>query len=109
MIKRLTVLCLTAMIAFAAAGVVVSRADSNGTITLPPANIALKDGPNVGLAQAKCLICHSADYVYTQPPLTRAQWTAEVTKMQKTYGAPIADSDIPLLVDYLMSQNGKGT
>jgi hypothetical protein len=89
------------------AGVAVTRADSTTSITLPPPNITFKDGPNVGLAQSRCLICHSADYVYIQPPLTRAQWTAEVTKMQKTFGAPITDADIPLLVDYLMSQNGK--
>jgi hypothetical protein len=108
MMKRLAILPLTVIVAFAAAGIVASRADSNGTITLPPPNTQLKDGPNVGLAQTKCLICHSADYIYIQPPLTRAQWTAEVTKMQKAYGAPIADTDIPPLVDYLMSQDGKG-
>ena len=27
--------------------------------------------------------CHSAAYVYTQPPLNRAQWTAEVIKMRR--------------------------
>ena len=105
---RITVLCLAALAAFGA-GALATRADSNGTITLPPPNNQLKDGPNLALAQSKCLVCHSADYIYTQPPLTRAQWTAEVTKMQKVYAAPIADADIPLLVDYLMSQNGKGT
>jgi len=77
------------------------------TITLPPPNNAFKPGPNAALAQAKCVICHSADYVYTQPPLTKKQWTAEVTKMQKTYGAPLSDDDIAPLVEYLMSQNGK--
>lgn len=105
--KKLLVLAFVALAAFAAAGIAATRADSNSSITLPPPNIALKDGPNVALAQGKCLICHSADYIYIQPPLSKAQWTAEVTKMQKTYGAPIADADIPLLVDYLMSQNGK--
>ena len=107
MMKRLTILSLTAFAAFLAAGIVATRADTNSTISLPPPNNALKDGPNVALAQTKCLICHSADYIYMQPPLTRKQWTAEVTKMQKTFGAPIADADIASLVDYLMSQNGK--
>jgi len=90
-----------------ASGLAVTRADTSGSITLPQANTTLQNGPNLALAQGKCLICHSTDYIYTQPPLTKTQWTAEVTKMQKTYGAPIADTDIPLLVDYLMSQNGK--
>ena len=107
MMKRLMILSLTALAAFLAAGIVATRADSNGTIPLPPPNNTLKDGPNVALAQTKCLVCHSADYIYIQPPLTRKQWTAEVTKMQKTYGAPIADADVAPLVDYLMSQNGK--
>jgi sulfite dehydrogenase (cytochrome) subunit B len=107
MMKRLWILSFAAAVAFLAAGIVTTRADSNGTISLPPANNTLKDGPNVALAQTKCLICHSADYIYMQPPLTRKQWTAEVTKMQKTFGAPIADADVAPLVDYLMSQNGK--
>jgi predicted RNase H-like nuclease (RuvC/YqgF family) len=28
-------------------------------------------------------------------------WQAEVTKMIKTYGAPIDDSDVPRIVEYL--------
>ena len=105
--KRVFVLGIATLVAFALAGVAITRADPSASITLPPPDNALKDGPNLALAQGRCLICHSADYIYTQPPLTKAQWTAEMTKMQKTYGAPITDADIPLLVDYLMSQNGK--
>ena len=105
--KRLLVLGVASLVAFALAGVAVTRADPATSITLPPPDNALKDGPNLALAQSRCLVCHAADYIYTQPPLTKAQWTAEVTKMQKAFGAPITDADIPLLVDYLMSQNGK--
>ena len=105
--KRLAFLSMAAAAALLAAGIVATRADSNGTITLPPANTKLYDGPNVALAQSRCLVCHSADYIYMQPPLTRKQWTAEVTKMQKTFGAPITDADVAPLVDYLMSQDGK--
>jgi len=28
-------------------------------------------------------------------------WLAEVTKMIKTYGAPIDEADVPKIVDYL--------
>src|SRR5262250_473190 len=101
--KKLLPIFVLAALAVAGS-LAVTRADSNGSITLPPANTTLQNGPNVSLAQGKCLVCHSADYIYIQPPLTKAQWTAEVTKMQKIFGAPIADADIPLLVDYLMSQ-----
>ena len=105
----LSVVCGCACSALLA--VAVTRADSTGsgvvTITLPPPNREFRPGPNVALAQTKCVICHSADYVYMQPPLTKKQWTAEVTKMQKAYGAPLTDDDVAPLVEYLMSQNGK--
>jgi len=77
------------------------------TINLPRPNIEFKPGPGADLATANCRTCHSAAYVYTQPPLTRVQWTAEVTKMKKVYGAPIDDANIAPIVDYLLTQNGK--
>jgi hypothetical protein len=37
-----------------------------------------------------------------QPPKRgKAFWEAEVTKMMKTYGAPIAESDGKIITDYL--------
>jgi mono/diheme cytochrome c family protein len=74
---------------------------------MPPDPFTYKDGPNVALARAKCSACHSAEYVYTQPALTKAAWRVEVLKMKNAYGAPIDDADVDGLVDYLMSQNGK--
>ena len=54
------------------------------------------------IAVQKCAICHSADYVSYQPPdLTQAQWTAEMTKMQRAYGAPITDDEVKQLGAYL--------
>ena len=77
------------------------------TISLPgDAGMAFKPGPGLAAAQANCLTCHSSAYVATQPPLTRAQWTAEVTKMKNVYGAPIADDQIPAIVDYLVANYG---
>lgn len=63
--------------------------------------------PGYGVASQKCGICHSADYVQYQPPqMTKAQWTAEMTKMQHVYGAPISDDDIKLLGIYLAATYG---
>ena len=76
------------------------------SISLPAWNSELKDGPNVALARASCLTCHSAEYVYMQPPLSAKQWTAEVNKMVKVFGAPITADQVDPLVAYLMSQNG---
>jgi mono/diheme cytochrome c family protein len=86
---------------------ILGAASSTVTIALPPDNVQFKPGPAADLATAKCATCHSAAYVYVQPPLNRTQWTAEVTKMKKAYGAPIDDADIPALVDYLLTQNGR--
>jgi hypothetical protein len=66
-----------------------------------------KLGPNADLVSQKCLICHSAEYVYMQPPRSEAGWKGEVMKMKKVMGAPIADVDVGPIVNYLMQQNGK--
>ena len=77
------------------------------TVAFPPPVYDFKDGPNVGTVRANCLVCHGAEYIYVQPPFTAAVWTAEVNKMRNAYKANIADADIPLIVDYLMTQNGR--
>lgn len=76
------------------------------SIRLPQENAHLKPGPGRDKAEV-CVKCHSADYVYMQPHLTRPQWTATVMKMKKVMGAPIPDGDVEAIVGYLMSQNGK--
>ena len=99
---------VVAIALFLALGVVaVAQLPNKVTVTLPPPVISFKAGPNLGVVQANCLVCHGADYIYFQPPLTRAQWTAEVNKMRAAYKAQIADADIDKIVDYLMTQNGK--
>lgn len=77
------------------------------SIELPPPTRSFGPGPNVNVVMANCLVCHNADYVYNQGPMTRPQWTAEVNKMRAAYKASIADDDVGKIVDYLMSQNGK--
>ena len=58
-------------------------------------------------ANANCLTCHSSDMVLNQPDLSKAAWQGEVTKMINFYKAPISATDIPAIVDYLMSIKGK--
>lgn len=76
-------------------------------VRLPAPDLTFAGGRDAEPARRHCLTCHSSDYVYTQPPLTKAQWTAEVVKMIKVYGADISDSEIDRIVDYLVTQNGK--
>ncbi|RWA54829.1 cytochrome C552 [Cupriavidus sp. UYMSc13B] len=73
-------------------------------IKLPAENVKLKPAklPGYGVAMQKCAICHSADYVAYQPPgLSLTQWTAEMKKMQRAYGAPIDDGEVEQLGAYL--------
>jgi hypothetical protein len=78
-------------------------------VRLPPETASFRpsDLPGYALVQRDCLICHSAHYVQYQPSSSpRAYWEATVKKMQKPFGAPFADDDIPAIVDYLVKTYG---
>ncbi len=75
------------------------------TFNLPSDPISFQSAPGSQLANSYCLICHSAEYVYMQPPHDREQWTEIVQKMKKSFGCPLPDEQISPLVDYLFSQN----
>lgn len=78
------------------------------SITLPSAQVDLKPGEGKDKTESYCIICHSLDYITTQPKLTAAQWTATVNKMIKVYGAPIQDDDAKVISQYLAAQYGGG-
>jgi len=112
MTKRLTVFVLLGGIAaLGASGALAAGPPppkAPVSISLPgDAGFAFKPGPGVESAQRNCLTCHSSAYVSTQPALTKAQWTGEVTKMRAVYGAPIPDDQIAPLADYLAATYGK--
>ena len=68
----------------------------------------LKDAPGKSVVEANCSMCHSLDYIQMNSPfLDRKGWEASVTKMIKAMGAPVAEADVPTIVDYLASQYGK--
>src|SRR6187551_2609267 len=74
---------------------------------LPPEKPQLKSAKGAELAQANCLICHSSEYITTQPAFTRDQWKASVTKMQQKFGAPVTPESMEPLLDYLTANYGK--
>ena len=77
---------------------------------LPEETAELAPGPNLETVQGNCGACHSSEYISTQPRTfadPRAFWTAEVAKMQHAYGAPVADADVPAIVDYLAATYGR--
>jgi cytochrome c551/c552 len=74
------------------------------TITLPAETAKLRPSslPGYQIAMQKCATCHSADYVNYQPPgMSLKQWTAEMSKMQHLYGAPISDDEVNKIGAYL--------
>ncbi|GDY21374.1 sulfite:cytochrome C oxidoreductase subunit B [Verrucomicrobiota bacterium] len=73
---------------------------------LPPETATFKPGPGVEVVKAQCLVCHSADYVSTQPRLPRAFWKANVQKMKEKFGAPIPADQVDTLVEYLATTYG---
>ena len=69
--------------------------------------VALKQGAGLDKVEANCAACHSLDYIQMNSPfMTPAVWDAEVTKMIKAYGAPIADDDAKAIGDYLKANYG---
>lgn len=78
-------------------------------IELPVETEVFKPGPNADIANAQCLICHSTDYVTTQPPQAWAFWKNSVLKMKEKYGAPIAADQVEALADYLVRNYGRET
>lgn len=73
-------------------------------ITLPAetAELPKSELPGYKLATQKCLMCHSVDYIRYQPPgMNQAQWTAEVAKMKRAYGAWLSEAEIKSIGAYL--------
>ena len=98
--------CIATFVVLSAVGVTMAAWAGGVKIELPAETAALKQGPGSELA-GQCLVCHSADYITTQPkdkPL--AFWKAEVEKMKKVYGAPIADEQVDPLAQYLARNYG---
>lgn len=76
---------------------------------LPPETARLKAGPGSEMASGLCVLCHSADYISTQPRLSKTGWTAIVNKMREKYGAPLPAESVAAVADYLTRSYGDPT
>jgi hypothetical protein len=65
--------------------------------------LTLASGEGEQDAAAYCNTCHSPSYITMQPPLPSAAWEAEVTKMEKTYGAQFPTDVHARIVSYLQA------
>jgi hypothetical protein len=70
-------------------------------IDLPTGDRVFPGGPPAEAINNNCLACHSAGMVLNQPVLSKGAWEAEVHKMINVYKAPVAATDVPLIVAYL--------
>lgn len=79
------------------------------SIQLPPDNVQLKPStlPGFAVAQNNCVACHSAEYMLYQPPTSaRPYWDAMVKRMKLVFKARIEDTDMPVIVDYMVKTYG---
>jgi mono/diheme cytochrome c family protein len=77
------------------------------SVDLPASQISFPVGKGSVIANAYCLICHSAGMVLRQPPLTQDEWTVEINKMRNSFGAPLPADQVQALAEYLRSINGR--
>ena len=69
--------------------------------------IQLKPGPGLDKVEGNCASCHSLVYIQMNSPfLNAAAWNAEVTKMIKSFVAPISDGDAKDIAAYLAANYG---
>ena len=80
---------------------------SNAPTDLNAIVTELPDAPGYQTFKTNCIGCHSARYVQMQPDLSEKTWTTIVTKMQKSFGAPVTDSAAKEVIGYLVAIKGK--
>src|SRR5579862_5328901 len=103
--KNLSTLAAVAIAMGLAAPVATGAKD----IQLPPDGIQLTPStlPGYAKAQVNCTLCHSAEYMRYQPPnAARPYWDAMVHRMKAVFKAPVAEADMPEIVDYLVKTYG---
>jgi hypothetical protein len=122
LIARADVAVIVAIVVFAGSWSQLASAQGSGTpapstvsaggTTLRSVSVDFPDPGNLfpgdkgaDAINNNCLACHSAGMVLTQPPLSSADWQAEIDKMRNVYKAPITVTDVPAIVDYLVKLN----
>jgi len=104
MLKYLYSVFCTATIFFASTAQATTK-----SIELPPDGIQLTPSvlPGYAKAQANCVMCHSAEYMVYQPSsAARPYWDAMVKRMKIVFNAPIDNSDMAAVVEYLVKTYG---
>jgi hypothetical protein len=78
--------------------------DSNYQVSAYPVPVPeLAAGDGLQEVRVYCNTCHSPRYITMQPPLPGATWEAEVTKMNKAFGAGIPEETTQKIILYLQA------
>ena len=65
-------------------------------------NVQLLQGEGRELTVARCVICHSVDYIeMVSPVMNRTAWEKTVRKMIDAFGAPVSEEEARQILDYL--------
>ncbi len=91
----------------ALAGQTTASGDTVRSITIPVIKEQLKPGPGMDTTARYCSVCHSLDYITTQPVFSKEKWGEIVNKMVKVFGAPIPTDAAREITGYLGSAYGK--
>jgi mono/diheme cytochrome c family protein len=76
------------------------------SLAFPSSDRSFPGGTAAEAITANCTACHSPGMVLNQPGLTPAHWQAEVQHMRTNFKAPVADTDVPAIVAYLVAAKG---
>jgi cytochrome c5 len=86
---------------------------AGGGFTLTSVSVTFPDqaqypaGPGADVMNSNCTACHSPSMVLNQPRLSSDQWKATVEKMRETYKAPVAEKDVPAIVNFLNAMSAQ--
>jgi len=77
-------------------------------VEVPYISYQIKMGKGFDAVQANCLMCHSFGYIINQGPQSREFWSKKIDKMITHFKAPIVDTDVKTVTDYLFKHYGNG-
>jgi cytochrome c553 len=101
----LLTLALAALLAALPSQAKAPRFPETVSVDLPD-GLTLYPEPGADAINDNCLACHSRDMVLNQPNMPKAAWEAEIAKMRNVFKAPVAESDVPAILDYLVRVKG---
>lgn len=83
---------------------------SGGSAVAGEEAIELKNGPGRDVTAARCVVCHSLDYIQMNSAvMDRSGWEKNIRKMIDRFGATVTDEEARAILDYLSRNYAEGT